>query len=452
MSFRIITCTLFFLAIYTAKSQIVLNNGIYVYLANGSSNTASTTLVLNNPPVPATATPIKLVGTSTTTGGTVLESEWNRIQYNLGTLTYSISIPFVSNATGSWVQFPLNFYSVVAGVGASGSMRFSSTHAGTMSTGWDNIGYMPSKVLNMNGAACAGDNSANAVDRFWIIEPVNYTTRPGATLDFTYIMGETNTNGGNTASLASLLQPQRYDTTAAAACAWNGFPTTPAEAGTNTPAGSITATSVGTLTGVQVSAAQFFPDWTLANYLVPLPVQIANFAGVCDNKSITLKWVSTNEINSNFYSIEKSLDGINFTLLTTVAAAGNSNRNINYTYIDVSPGDNSENYYRLSETDKNGSKRIFQTILATGCNSSANENATMYSHGNEVTINLYSLSNQNITITAYDVTGRLIYQDKIYAAEGNNNFKLTPDLAQGIYVFDLKTEKTSIVKRILIER
>jgi hypothetical protein len=108
-------------------------------------------------------------------------------------------------------------------------------------------------------------------------------------------------------------------------------------------------------------------------------------------------------------------------------------------------------YYRLSETDLNGNKKVYKIISVSGCSTSLIENGTIYSYGNEVNINLFSLSNQNVTVTAYDVTGRLIYQNQVFAAQGNNHLKLTPYLSQGIYVFELKTEKLSIVKRILVE-
>jgi hypothetical protein len=380
----------------------------------------------------------------------MLESEWNRVQYNLSTGTATVTIPYISNATGTFVPFALTLKPTTAGVGANGAIRFSSKHAAAIAAGYDNSTYMPNDVLNMNGTGCAGNNSANAIDRFWVIEPVYYTTRPAVTLDFTYLMSEADVNGGNTASLYNTLQPQRYDTSVAAACAWNGFPTTVAESGTNA-AGVCCGNNVGTLTGVQVSAAQFFPDWTLANYLIPLPVEITNFSGSCENKNVTLKWTSASEINAGFYTVEKSYDGINFSSLTTILAAGNSNHSINYTYIDVSPGDNSTLYYRLSETDKNGSRKIYKTIAVSDCSTSLTENGSIYGYGNEVNLNLFSLSNQTITITAYDVTGRLIYLKQIFVKEGNTNLKFNPDLAQGVYLFELKTEKLSLVKRILIE-
>ena len=455
---------LFFISIllyFNSTSQVVLNNGVFINV-NGGISSSPSYLVLNNPPLPATAAPIVKIGTSSSSGGLILESEWNKLQYNLGVLTYPITIPYVSYATGSWVQFPLNFVVNTSGTvqpGNNAVIRFSSQHATTLLSGYDNLTYTPSLVANMNGGSpCSStntNNSINAIDRFWIIEPINYraNSNPAVTLDFTYIMSETDVNGGNVTNLASTLQPQRFDTlsTTTVACAWNGFPTTSQEFGTNTVA-AITPTSVGSLNGVQVSALQFFPVWTLASYLNPLPVKIISFSGVCENKGIALKWTSAEEVNSAYYTIEKSFDGINFTNLSTVPAAGNSNHTITYSYNDLSVTDNNTCYYRLSETDKNGAREIFQITTVKNCLSALNESAEIYSFANEVTINLLSLSKQNITVTAYDVSGRLIYQKQVFASEGNNSIKLYPDISQGIYLFELKTEKLSVVKRILIER
>jgi len=378
----------------------------------------------------------------------MLESEWNRIQYNLSTGTTAITVPYISNTTGSWVPFPFTVRNITAGTNAGaqpGALRISSTKTGgAIGAGWDDNTYKPSQVLNVCnpslGACPASNNSANIIDRFWIVEPVYYSTRPAAIFDFTYLMMETDINGGNTISLSAFLQPQRFDTTAAnnnsaPIWGWNGFPSNAAEMGNNLPGGSITATSVGTLNNVQVTSANFFPDWTLASYAVPLPVQLIDYQGVCTNKSVTLKWTSSVEINSDYYTLEKSSDAINFTTIANVPAAVNSNQNITYSYVDVSPGDNATMYYRLSETDKNGSKKVFKTILVYGCNTSQNENGAIYSYGNQVNINLFSLSNQNITVTGYDITGRLIYKNEILISEGNNSLKFAPPLAQGIYLF-----------------
>ncbi len=452
---------LFFLCsnFFNLRAQLVLNNGVIVNV-NGGTSGAPATLVLANPP----ATPIARLGT-TTSQGVLLESEFNRIQYNLDQGTTSITVPYISNTTGSWVPFPFSMYGITAGtrqVGRTAAIRFSTTKAGTLATGWDNYNYRPSQVLNTCGASpgCVNNsnvnnNSQNVVDRFWIVEPVFYNSaaqRPGATFDFTYIMEETNTNSGNTAALANALHPQRFDTinTGSAIWGWNGFPSTAAEMGTNTP-GAMTATGVGTLTNVSVSAANFFPDWVLASRLIPLPVTLLNFDGVCENYNTTLTWTTAEETNSQQFIIEKSKDGLYFKELARVAAAGSSMQNITYSYIDIEPTDNAISYYRLSQTDKDGSRKTFEKIIASSCANSGNESGDVYSYQGNVFLNLFSLSSQQVTVNAYDLAGRLVLKGEILVAEGFNHLEIQQQLAQGIYLFELNTNKQSKTKKILIE-
>ncbi|HWY36923.1 MAG TPA: T9SS type A sorting domain-containing protein [Bacteroidia bacterium] len=438
---------------FVVKCQIVFNNGAIINVNGGTSNTASAYVILNNP----TATPIIQMGT-TTSQGIMLENEWNRLVYYLGSGTTSITVPYISNTTGSWVPFPLTMRGITAGTnagGKTGAIRFSSRKAATLSSGYDNTGYEPNQVGNMYGSACSGNNSANVVDRFWVIQPVYYSTRPAVTLDFTYIMSETDVNGGNTAGLASSLQPQRFDTvnTTSPTCGWNGFPTTAAEFGTNTPAGSITATSVGTLTNVAVSSTNFYPDWTLANALVPLPIKLLDYKGECTNGHPNLKWVTSNEINSLHFTVERSTDGLYFSEIAKVPAAGNSTMSKHYSFTDNSTGEGTIVYYKLTETDRNGKSEVLNTISVEKCTGNiVNESGSVFSPDNQhVVVNLLSGAAQNVSITAYDITGRLVLQDAEHADEGNNTFRISTDVSPGIYLFEIKTGSSTIIKKIIID-
>jgi hypothetical protein len=440
-----------------ASAQLVLNNGVIVNV-NGGTVTKPATIVLHNPP----ATPIARLG-ATTSQGIMLESEYNRVQYNLDQGTTAITVPYISNTTGSWVPFPMRVYGITAGTrspGKTAAIRFSSTKPASLATGWDNYNYRPSQVLNMCGGtgACvnnsnANNNSNNAIDRFWVIEPVYYNSaaqRPACTFDFTYIMQETNTNAGNTASLAAALQPQRFDTinTGSSIWGWNGFPSTTAEMGTNTP-GAMTATGVGTLTNVSVTAANFFPDWTLANKLVVLPVQLVDFSASCENYNTSLSWVSAQETNADYYTIEKSTDGSNFHQIGQVKAIGNSNQSSVYTFLDMETLAGIV-YYRLSETDRNGATEVFQKLAFSDCANSDVEKGDIYSYQENVFLNLFSLSDQQVRLNAFDVTGRLILQQDVPVVRGFNHVKLATPLAQGVYLFDVQTSQVTFAKKIFL--
>ena len=70
--------------------------------------------------------------------------------------------------------------------------------------------------------------------------------------------------------------------------------------------------------GNLVAATHGRGAWVSARYTSTLPVNLISFTGVNDNGVNTLRWTTDNESNLKQYELEKSLDGISFTKITTV--------------------------------------------------------------------------------------------------------------------------------------
>ena len=434
---KIVCFTLVMFVCFMSKqqAQIVINNSGIINVNGGTTAAISAYVVLNNPP----ATPIKTIGI---TGGFMLETEFSITQYNIGAGTTPITVPYYS-ITGGSTQFPLGVTGISGGIGA-GKIRFSSKRPAALATGWQNSSYMPSGVVNMNGwnlGVFTADNSANAIDRFWIIDANGYSTTPGATYSFGYIYNEGNINGGNTAGLQPNLQAEPWDQLAVA---WAGSPTGSFPAGANT-----SSLPTGTVSGVSIAAGLMgtkYRSWTLVNKLNPLPVELLAFTGTCLNNRVTILWNTASESNSNYFTIEKSFDGQNFTWLANINAAGNSTQQNNYTYFDENSA--SLCYYKLSETDKNGAEKTYKIISVADCNSGTAENIHVFSSNENINLNVYSLSNQAVSIAVYDVTGRIIYKENVIAVVGNNNYILNPQVAKGIYMVKVQTNTTSLTKQV----
>ncbi|MHB8261952.1 MAG: T9SS type A sorting domain-containing protein [Bacteroidia bacterium] len=419
------------------QAQVVINAGV-ININGGVLGTPSY-LVLNSA---GTTSVITTIGT---TGGIMMESEYNVTKYQLGVSTTTISVPYYSmNSTGSFpgVQFPLAVTGI-SGAGGAGNLQFSSKHAPTFASGWDNALYMPSTVNNMNGynPGFVADNSAKVIDRFWVIDALGYATTPAVTYAFGFIDAEANANGSNAITVNNL-EAMAFDQ---GALTWGNY----GPAGVNTA-----GVTTGTVSSVSVGAGligNVFRSWTLVDHLSPLPVDLLNFSGICyGNINANLIWSTAMETNSSYFTLEKRLDGQNFTWLANVNAVGNSTHTQNYSYIDVSDI-GLTTYYRLSETDINGATKVFNTIVVNGCNENVNENINAYSGGGgTINLSVYSLSNQPIHVKVYDVTGRLIYADDLAAVQGDNKFSINPQVANGIYVLEAVTNLTSLVKRVPI--
>ncbi|MFT4876304.1 MAG: hypothetical protein ACI9AU_001285 [Bacteroidia bacterium] len=85
----------------------------------------------------------------------------------------------------------------------------------------------------------------------------------------------------------------------------------------------------------------------------PVPMTLLSFTAKVEGGHVQLNWVTTAEINNDYFDVEHSVDGINFTSISRIKGAGNSTQTLNYSTIHhtLSKG---VSYYRLKQTDYDG--------------------------------------------------------------------------------------------------
>jgi len=93
-----------------------------------------------------------------------------------------------------------------------------------------------------------------------------------------------------------------------------------------------------------------------------LPVELLYFSGKPVDKSNFIYWATATEHNTTHFVVEKSENGITWSELGTVAAAGNSTQELHYDVTDnaVKPV---YNYYRLTQYDTDGAYETFDPIV-----------------------------------------------------------------------------------------
>lgn len=84
-----------------------------------------------------------------------------------------------------------------------------------------------------------------------------------------------------------------------------------------------------------------------------LPVELLRFEAEPAGGKVILKRETATEINNDYFTIERSEDGVAFEALKKEPGAGNSLRNIVYTSYDDAPFLGTS-YYRLKQTDFDG--------------------------------------------------------------------------------------------------
>jgi hypothetical protein len=92
-----------------------------------------------------------------------------------------------------------------------------------------------------------------------------------------------------------------------------------------------------------------------------LPLTLTAFSASFNGNASQLKWASVNEINVKGFSVEKSLNGTNFSEIAFVKGQNNVLQNLySVNDVDVKSG---INYYRLKMVNNDGSVKYSNTVL-----------------------------------------------------------------------------------------
>ena len=96
-----------------------------------------------------------------------------------------------------------------------------------------------------------------------------------------------------------------------------------------------------------------------------LPISLVSFSGEISNgNSIKLEWVVASQVNNDYFTIEHSNNLNEWEEIGLVYGDGNTNQILNYYLFDESP-DIGNNYYKLSQTDYDGTTKSFNPIEVT---------------------------------------------------------------------------------------
>jgi hypothetical protein len=88
----------------------------------------------------------------------------------------------------------------------------------------------------------------------------------------------------------------------------------------------------------------------------PLPIELLNFTARLsrDEERVLLNWKTETEINSDYFTVERSINRLDWEYVSQTNAAGNSTNLLSYNSVDEAPY-KGESFYRLKTTDLDNS-------------------------------------------------------------------------------------------------
>ncbi len=158
---------------------------------------------------------------------------------------------------------------------------------------------------------------------------------------------------------------------------------------------------------------------------VILPIELTAFDVACNEGQAEVSWTTNTEINNDFFTIAASVDGIQFIEVARVSGAGNSNQTLTYSFQDDTY-QNTPVYYRLSQTDFDGSTEYFTPKLYQGCHLDAPLISS--EEGDKIRVRGESIKE----VQVLDAMGRTI--STFVNAKKLQSILINPTVQQGIYV------------------
>lgn len=98
--------------------------------------------------------------------------------------------------------------------------------------------------------------------------------------------------------------------------------------------------------------------------LTILPVELVDFNGKKLDETNFLHWQTQTENHSSYFTLERSTDLNDWDVVNIASAAGNSQDAITYSFMDYDFSHRVINYYRLSQTDIDGTTQVFSKIVS----------------------------------------------------------------------------------------
>jgi hypothetical protein len=185
----------------------------------------------------------------------------------------------------------------------------------------------------------------------------------------------------------------------------------------------------------------------------PLPIELLSFTAIAEKASVDLLWSTASELNNDFFTIYRSLDGVEFEQVAVLDGAGSSNNMIVYSFSDNSPY-SGISYYRLKQTDFSGNC-LYSNMVSVRF-SVPEFSYNLFPNpgdGSLLTILFSSAPSEDIKIVVFDAVGKKISSEIIDIIDGSRvEYQLNSlgGLPAGVYFLSVLVQNEERREKVLL--
>ncbi|MCA6078064.1 T9SS type A sorting domain-containing protein [Fulvivirga sedimenti] len=190
-------------------------------------------------------------------------------------------------------------------------------------------------------------------------------------------------------------------------------------------------------------------SWTTNICNQILPVELLNFAARPVGEAVLVSWATATEKDNDYFRVQVSRDGSEFSELTRIKGAGDSEQKLEYEFTDYNPMPGTS-YYRLSQTDYSGITTIFTPVkVDRGFEgdigiypnpASTTDRIQLFTGGNE---------SDQVAVVLYSVSGTVVWKDSF---EGNHLELMVPEsVERGTYLLEVRSGSLRKLHRLVLK-
>ena len=189
-----------------------------------------------------------------------------------------------------------------------------------------------------------------------------------------------------------------------------------------------------------------------------LPIKLLSFnAFRQDNYSVKINWQTTEEVESDYFVVERSEDAVNFYEIETVDAAGNSFKLLTYNFHDNNlPVKNGlkggDFYYRLKQVNRNNDI-FYSDIRVVSFTSGVADVFKVYPIPTAEVLNvdfLLEVGENSPSYQIFNSVGQKVLEGEFKGAEGYNTTQLNiKNLSKGTFILELNTRNGSLQRKFV---
>jgi len=187
-------------------------------------------------------------------------------------------------------------------------------------------------------------------------------------------------------------------------------------------------------------------------FVSPLAESLINFMLVPSGNDIKILWSTTANDKVNYFTVERSVNGLDFANVSTVQADPTMDEGDEYTFIDGTGANSGILFYRIRQTFKDGK---FITHATSAIKLKTEKSLTIDrisppTFQNTFNLSYYIPSSGRVWVQLVDDSGNIRSSETFEAPQGKNVyiFKDKKNLTSGTYTLNLVFDETKVTSRV----